>query len=234
MKQYIYGKNAVNEALRKKRVINLYVNNNSKEYERYKVSTKILNNKEMTKLVNTSNHQGIVAEVTAYKTYSLDDMLKKASESKYPLIVALDGLKDPHNLGAILRTCDCVLADGVIYKKHQSVSLNSTVAKVSCGAIETVMASEVVNLPSTLDKLKKAGYWIVGSDVEKAVSYPQIDYKMPTVLVIGSEGEGISRLVKEKCDFLIKLPMLGSITSLNASVATGVILYEILNQRNKS
>ncbi len=232
MKQYIYGKNAINNALRANRVSALYVQNQTKEYNRFKVDLKIKSKNELSKLCNSDNHQGVVALIEEYQTVSLEKMIEDASASEYPLLIILDGLKDPHNLGAILRTADCVGANGVIYKKHNAVSLNSTVAKVSCGAIETVNAAEVVNLGQTIEILKKAGYWVIGTDVNKAQDYRLVNYKMPVALVIGSEGEGMSRLVKEKCDFLIKLPMVGSITSLNASVATGIILYEVFNQRN--
>ena len=157
-------------------------------------------------------------------------MLKKENG----LIVMLDGLKDPHNLGAIIRTCECAGVDGVIYKKHNSVHINETVAKVACGALEYVKVAEVNNLVSTIEELKKNGYWVVGTDGNAKNYYDEIDYKMNVVLVIGSEGEGISRLVKENCDFVVKLPMFGIINSLNASVASGIMIYNVLDKRKSS
>ena len=147
------------------------------------------------------------------------------------LIVMLDELNDPHNLGAILRTCDCVGADGVIIKKNNAVGLNSTVAKVSVGAINTVKVASVTNLTKTIDYLKKQGYWVYGTGFEKAIDYREPDYDHNVVVVIGNEGKGITRLVKDNCDYIVKLPMVGKISSLNASCATAVLLYEVFNKR---
>ena len=154
-------------------------------------------------------------------------MLKKENG----LIVILDNLQDVHNLGAIIRTCDCAGVDGVIYKTHNSVKVNDTVAKVASGALEYVKIAEVTNLVNTIRKLKENGYWIVGTDGNAQMSYTDLKYDMNTVLIIGSEGKGISRLVREECDFMISLPMLGHVTSLNASVAAGILIYNILRTR---
>ena len=143
----------------------------------------------------------------------------------------LDSLEDPHNLGAIMRSVDCVGADGIIYRKHHGVRLNSTVAKVASGAMEYVKVAEVTNLVKTLQDLKKKGYWVVGTDASAKDMYNKIDYRMNTVLVIGSEGKGISRLVLEECDYVVKLPMFGHVNSLNASVATAIMLYKIIENR---
>ena len=143
----------------------------------------------------------------------------------------LDGLEDPHNLGAILRTADATGMDAIIIPKHRSVKLNATVAKVSTGAIEYVDVAEVVNLSQTIDVLKKAGYWVIGLEADGTVYYNQQDYSGKIVVVLGSEGKGISRLVKEKCDFLVKIPMHGHITSLNVSVSAALIFYEIIRNR---
>ncbi len=177
----------------------------------------------------SGNHQGVVALVKDYHYYSLSDIVK---EDKNSLIVALDGLEDPHNLGAILRTCEAAGIDGVILPKKRSVKLNSTVAKVSTGAIEYVKVVEVVNLTQTLKQLKNKGYWIIGAErSSKSSNIWELKYDMPIVLVIGSEGKGISRLVKEECDFLVEIPMQGKINSLNASVSTGIMIYEIRRQQ---
>ena len=143
----------------------------------------------------------------------------------------LDGLEDPHNLGAILRTADATGMNGIIIPKNRSVSLNATVAKVSTGAIEHVDVCQVTNLVQTLKELKKAGYWVIGLEMEGSVDYKVQDYKGKIVVVIGSEGKGISRLVKEECDYMINIPMIGHVTSLNASVSASIIFYEILRQR---
>ena len=162
-----------------------------------------------------------------YKLYSVDELIKNENG----LIVVLDGLKDPHNLGAIIRTVECAGADGIIYKKHNAVKLTETVAKVASGALEHVKVSEVTNITNTLKELKKKGYWIVGSDGSAKESYTDIDYKRNIALVIGSEGEGISRLVLEECDYVVSLPMYGKVNSLNASVATGILVYNIIRSR---
>ncbi len=148
------------------------------------------------------------------------------------MIVALDGVQDPHNVGAILRSCDCTSVDGLILTKHKSAGLTPTAIKSSTGAAFTVPVSIVTNLSQTLKQLKKEGYWIVGSDMDQARDYREGMYDVPICLVIGSEGKGISPLVKKQCDYMVKLPMAGSITSLNASVACAVLLYEIYNQRH--
>ena len=231
MEQYIYGKNSVAIALRNNNVSKLFVKKGNKEYDKYKVKKEFVEQKLLDKLSSNGNHQGVVAVVEEYKTIKLETIINKSKQKEYPLILLLDGLTDPHNLGAILRIADAIGVDGVIYGKHRSVSLNSTVAKVSTGAIETVDVCEVTNLSQTLKTLKDNGYWIIGTDLEESKDYRSVDYKMPTVLVIGSEGVGISRLVKKECDILIKLPMLGTVQSLNASVATGILCYQINNNR---
>lgn len=144
----------------------------------------------------------------------------------------LDGLEDPHNLGSIMRTADAIGIDGIIIPKRRSVQLNATVAKASTGAIEHVPVIRVTNLPSTMERLQEVGYWIAGTDAKHATDYRQMDVNMPLVIVIGSEGEGMSRLVKDKCDFYIKLPMVGHVNSLNASVAASLLMYEVYRKRH--
>ena len=227
MSSYIYGRNSFFEALDNKRIIKAYVLND-KEIKGKGIPYEIVDRKTLDKMSSSGNHQGYLAEVKEYRLSRVEDMLKE----KNGLIVVLDGLEDVHNLGAIIRTCECVGADGVIYKTHHSVKVNDTVAKIASGALEYVKVAEVNNLVNTLKTLKEHGYWIVGSDGSAERMYTDIDYDMNTVLVIGSEGKGMSRLVKEECDFIVKLPMQGHVTSLNASVAAGILLYNIVRSRN--
>ena len=170
-----------------------------------------------------------MAEVKDFKLSAVDEMVKERNG----LIVMLDGLEDVHNLGAIIRTAECAGADGVIYKSHNAVKVNETVAKVASGALEYMKVAEVTNLVNTIKQLKKKGYWIVGSSGEGKQMYNDLDYDMNVVLIIGSEGKGMSRLVSEECDFIVKLPMYGKVTSLNASVAAGILIYNVLDKRRK-
>lgn len=239
MKQYIYGKNTILEALRgEKSVYTVYIQNNLKDNKiielckRKKVRFELVDKSEFIKKLGNVKHQGVMAEVKEYRYYSIDEILNSIPEGKTPLLLMLDGLEDPHNLGAILRTCDALGVDGVIIGKNRSVSLNGTVAKVSTGAIDYVKVAQVTNLTRTLEDLKKRSFWIVGCDLDQSQDYRQVDYNLPLVIVIGSEGFGISRLVKKSCDFNVVLPMVGHVTSLNASVATAVILYQVYNSRN--
>ena len=233
MSNIVYGKNSFIEALNSNRIIKAYVLRDSnfiKDLKDKKVDFEIVNKNKLDELSRNGNHQGCLAKTKEYKLSSVEKMLKKENG----LIVMLDGLKDPHNLGAIIRTCECAGVDGIIYKKHNSVHINETVAKVACGALEYVKVAEVNNLVSTIEELKKNGYWVVGTDGNAKNYYDELDYKMNVVLVIGSEGEGISRLVKENCDFVVKLPMFGIINSLNASVASGIMIYNVLDKRKSS
>lgn len=224
----IYGRKPVFAALEQGRIKQLYLVKGSSFSIAQNVAIQYVSKDKLDEMANHGNHQGIVAVVKDYQTHPLQEL----TSGKHGLIVMLDGLEDPHNLGAILRTGDCIGIDGIIYKKHHAVSLNATVAKVSTGAIETVKVCEVANLTQTLKELKKQGYWIVGTDVEKAGDYRSYAYDTKLVLVIGSEGKGISRLVKQECDYLVKLPMVGTIQSLNASVAAGILLYHIYDKRH--
>ncbi|MBR2808715.1 MAG: 23S rRNA (guanosine(2251)-2'-O)-methyltransferase RlmB [Erysipelotrichaceae bacterium] len=226
-----FGKNTFNEALNNNRIIKAYVYSDSNLIPLLKknhIPYETVNKARLDKMSGNKVHQGIVFEAKDYRLYALNDIIN----GKHELIVILDNLKDPHNLGAILRTADAVGVDGVIYKKHQSVSLNDTVAKVSTGAIEYIKCVEVTNLTNTINKLKDEGYWIYGLEADGSIDYRDGDYKRKIALVIGSEGEGISRLVKEQLDYKISLPMNGKITSLNASNAAAIMLYKILEARD--
>lgn len=236
---YIYSKNSVRECiLNNKNIKCIYVNSMNHELvslaKKKNLTIKVLDNKGLSALAQGGKVQGIVAEVKDYSYSSLDEILAGAKCKEYPLIVMLDSLEDPHNLGAILRTCDAAGVDGVIIGKNRSVRLNDTVAKVSTGAIEYVKVAEVTNLTETIKRLKDEGYWIVGAEyLENSVYYDTLNYDMPTCLVIGSEGKGISALVSKNCDFLVKIPMFGHVNSLNASVSASILIYEIIKNRKR-
>jgi len=178
------------------------------------------------------NHQGVIAFAATHEYVTVLEILKRAKEKDHaPFIIICDKITDPHNLGSIIRTANCVGADGIIIPKRNSVGLNMVVAKTSAGAVEYTPVAKVTNIARTIDELKEAGLWIAGADMD-GEEMGKTDLKGAIGLVIGSEGEGISRLVREKCDFIVKIPMKGEINSLNASVAAGVLMYEILRQRN--
>ena len=238
MSQWIYGKNAVMQILKSnKKVEKVMVAEGSQFPEAMKIikdrrlNVRTVSRREMDQTCEDRHHQGIAVYCEDYKTVTIDEMLDRIPQGKLGTIVVLDELEDPHNLGAVLRTCDAVGADGVIIRKNRSVSLNSTVAKVSTGAIETVPVAMVANLTQALKQLKDRGYWVYGTDMKNAQDYRQPAFDTPVALVIGNEGKGISRLVKEECDVMLTLPMEGSISSLNASVACAVLLYQIHSRR---
>lgn len=185
----------------------------------------------LDQLSETHHHQGVIAIAAAYDYASVDDILAKAREkSEAPFIFLLDGIEDPHNLGAIIRTANLAGAHGVIIPKHRAVGLTATVARTSAGALNFTPVAKVTNLGAAMDELKKEGLWFVCADMKGEVMYRQ-NLTGPIGLVIGNEGEGVSRLVREKCDFTASIPMKGDIDSLNASVAAGVLAYEIVRQR---
>lgn len=235
---YVYSKNSVRECiLNNKNIKCVYVNNMNHELvnlaKQKHLTIKVVDNNELSKMASGKT-QGIVCEIANEYSYSsLNEILDNAHK-EYPLIVMLDSLEDPHNLGAILRTCDAAKVDGVIIGKNRSVRLNDTVARVSTGAIEYVPVAEVTNLTDTIKKLKDKGYWVVGAEfTSKSVDYTSIKYDMPVCLVVGSEGKGISELVTKNCDFLVKIPMYGHVNSLNASVSCSILIYEILKYHKK-
>lgn len=238
----IIGRNAVTEALRAGREIDtLYILRGETNPAITRLASicrenggivKEADRKKLDYLCNGAKHQGVIAFAAAYNYSSVEEILTLAEErNEAPFIIVCDGLEDPHNLGAIIRTAEAVGAHGIIIPKRRSVSLNYTVAKSSAGALEHMKVARVANLVSTLNELKEKGLWIYGADMDGA-SYKSVDFKGATALVIGSEGKGISRLTAETCDFIVSLPMCGKINSLNASVAAGVLMYEIFSQRN--
>lgn len=221
----VYGKNVVLESLNKNDEIKkayIYEKFNDREILN-KLSDKNITISYVSKfdldhLVH-GNHQGIVVEVADYDYALLDDVLME------DVVVMLDHLEDPHNLGAIIRTCEAAGVKGIIIPKDRSVKVNATVVKVSVGTIENVKIAMVNNLVNTLKEMKEKGYWIIGTDMD-GTDYRKIDYNGKIVIVIGNEGKGISRLVKENCDFVASIPMRGEVNSLNASVASALIIYE--------
>lgn len=183
-------------------------------------------------LVTSQNSQGVAAIKTQQKYFSLTQLIIDSKKSAFPLILILDSIQDTHNVGAIMRTADCVGVDGVIITKHNSAPINETVAKTSAGAIEHLKICSVTNLSDAIRELKDNGFWIVGSSLHNSKSYIQVDYNIPIALILGNEEKGIRRLTADSCDILVNIPMKGKIQSLNVSVASGVLLFEILRQRN--
>ncbi len=187
---------------------------------------------KLDQITEGMRHQGVVAMVAPVAYAELEDILGKAQESgEQPFIVLLDELEDPHNVGAILRTSDATGVHGVLLPKRRSSRLTATVAKTSAGAVEYVPVARIGNISQTLKKLKKQGLWVVGADMDGDKNYYEADLTGPIVVVVGSEGQGMGRLTKEECDFVVRIPMKGKITSLNASVACSLLLYEVLRQR---
>ncbi len=188
----------------------------------------------LEEIAGDGSHQGVVAQVASYEYATLEDILKKAKEKgEPPFVIVLDGIEDPHNLGAIIRTACLAGAHGVIISKHRAAGLTSTVAKASAGALNYVPVAKVTNIGRTIEELKKEGLWFVCADMGGTTMY-DLDLKGPIGVVIGNEGDGVSRLVREKCDLVASIPMKGEIDSLNASVAAGVLMYEIVRQRGLS
>ena len=186
---------------------------------------------KLEQIAQGSSHQGVAALVTPYVYFSIDDILEKAKKlSESPFIVILDGIEDPHNLGAIIRTAECGGVHGIIIPKRRAAHVTSTVYKSSAGAVEHMMIAKVNNISDTIEELKEKGLWIYGADADGEEYYFNTDLKGPIALVIGNEGKGISRLVKEKCDFLLKIPMYGKVSSLNASNAASILIYEVVKQ----
>ena len=187
---------------------------------------------KIDQLTDGATHQGIAASVAAYKYAELDDLFESAaSRNEDPFFLILDELEDPHNLGSILRTADATGVHGVIIPRRRAVGLTAIVAKTSTGAIEHIPVVRVGNLAQTVEDLKKRGVWIAGTDAKGSVDYRRMDAKLPLAIIIGSEGKGMSRLLKDKCDFLYNMPMVGKVTSLNASVAAAILMYEVLRNR---
>ncbi len=237
----IEGRNAVLEAFRSgKPVDKLYVLDGCqdgpvrsivREAKKRDTILKFVDKERLNQLSETGKHQGVVAYTAAYEYAEVSDMLKLARDKgEEPFLFLLDGIEDPHNLGAIIRTANLAGAHGVIIPKHRAVGLTASVAKASAGALNYTPVAKVTNLARTMEELKKEGLWFVCADMGGELMY-RLDLKGAVGIVIGNEGEGVSRLVKENCDFTAAIPMKGDIDSLNASVASGVLAYEIVRQR---
>lgn len=237
----IEGRNAVLEALRSgKPMDKLYVLDGCqdgpirtivREAKKHDVILQFVTKERLNQLSETGKHQGVIAHAAAYEYAQVEDMLELAkSRGEDPFIFLLDNIEDPHNLGAIIRTANLAGAHGVIIPKRRAVGLTATVARTSAGALNYTPVARVTNLKKTVEDLKKQGLWFVCADMDGTVMY-DLDLKGSIGLVIGNEGEGVSRLMKENCDFVAGIPMKGDIDSLNASVATGVLAYEIVRQR---
>lgn len=231
---YIYGKNVVYEKLKSDDLVKeafVFKKFNDQEIidllKMKKIDIKWVDKYQLDKMVN-GLHQGIILNVLDFETVSLDNILN--NDSKYPLIVMLDHLEDPHNFGAIIRSCEALGVDGIIIPNDRAVDINGTVIKTSAGAIQYMKIAKVSNLVNTIKVLKDKGYWIMGTDMN-GTSYNDMKYDMPICLVIGNEGKGMSRLVKESCDYVVSIDMVGKTNSLNASVATGIMIAKIQNSR---
>lgn len=237
----IEGRNAVLEAFRSGKTIDkLFVLSGCqdgpirsiiREAKKYDTIINYVSKERLDQMSVTKKHQGVIAFAAAYEYAQVEDMLRTAKEKgEAPFLILLDNIEDPHNLGAIIRTANLVGAHGVIIPKRRAVGLTAAVAKTSAGALNYTPVAKVTNLSQTIKELKEQGIWFVCADMEGTVLY-QLDLKGPIGLVIGSEGEGVSKLVRENCDFTASIPMAGEIDSLNASVAAGVLAYEIVRQR---
>ena len=242
--EIIYGRNAVTEAIKSGMTINKLLISSGEVSGSLKVITALakenhilyqfVDKNKLSEITGTKNHQG-VALYTAAGTYcEIEDILHKAEEKgEAPFVIILDEIQDPHNFGAIIRTADAVGAHGIVIPRRRSVQLTGTVAKTSAGASAHVSVARVSNIPAAIDTLKEAGLWIAGTDLSGTVPFYEADFKGPIGIVIGSEGGGMGALVAKKCDFIVTIPMQGTVSSLNASVAAGVILYEVFKERIK-
>ncbi len=231
----VYGKNVAKEVLNNNLKINKVLLQEGysdqeliDELNKRNVNIKYLNKNMMNKL-EEGNHQGIILDIEDYEYYDEAEMFNNMPEN--PFIVILDHLEDPHNFGAIIRTCEAAGVDYIIIPKDRSVRVNKTVMKVSAGALNNVKIVMTTNLNRFIKRIKDNGVWVVGTALSDSVYYDKVDYNMPVALIIGNEGKGISQLVKKNCDFVVKIPMIGKINSLNASVAAGIMIYEVVRQR---
>src|SRR5437660_7124516 len=240
---YIYGINSVTEALKARGRAFEWVGMAKERHDirlqrliedcrRLSVPVRILPRTELDRMAGNAAHQGVVA-VTSAKQYSdLDDVLA-GKRGYYSLLVVLDGVEDPHNLGAILRTADAAGANGLVIPERRAAAVTGTVTKTSAGASEHMPIAKVTNISRSVEELKEKNIWVVGLDERGPQTYDALDYKMDCAIVLGAEGKGVHDLVRRKCDFLVSIPMLGKVSSLNVSVAAGVVLYEVVRQRGK-
>lgn len=241
----IAGKNPVIEAMQSgRKVYQVWIGEHSQKGQMQTVQSLAQENEvpiqpikkqQLDEWIGHSNHQGVVAAVKPYDYATIDMLFDRAqAANEAPFFLLLDGIEDPHNLGSIMRTADAAGVHGIIIPKRRAVGLTETVAKASTGAIEYIPVVQVTNLARTMDELKERGLWFFGTDASGSDHYNEVTYDQGSIgLVIGSEGKGMGRLVKEKCDFLLRIPMNGRVTSLNASVAAALLMYEIYRQRER-
>ena len=240
----VEGRNSVLELIESGKDINkIFVTRGEKQGSINKIIGKAKDNRiivvevdknKLDEMSQTGNHQSVIAIVPPFEYCDVEDILEEAKvKNEQPFILILDGIEDPHNLGAIIRTAETAGVHGVIIPKRRAASVNSTVNKVSAGAVEHMKVARVNNINDTIKYLKENGLWIIGTDGKAENYYYEQDLTGPIALVIGSEGFGMNRLVSENCDILVKIPMSGKITSLNASVSAGIVTYEIVKQRNQ-
>ena len=230
----VYGRNVARDLLEKnKKVRKIIIQENFDDkkllslIENAKLEVEIRSKREIDHLIS-GVHQGIILDIPDYHYYELNDLLNDEEEE---FVVLLDHIEDPHNLGAIIRTCEAAGVKSIILPRDRQVLINSTVMKTSVGTLDNIRVVLVSNLVNAIEKLKENGYWVVGTALENSMDYREIDYSGKIALVIGNEGDGISSLVSKKCDFLAKIPMYGKTNSLNASVAAGIMIYEVIRNR---
>lgn len=237
----IIGKNPLIEALRSGREINkIWLAENGDSATRKIVDLARKNGvtiqrvprKKLDQLAGSGKHQGVIASVAVYRYFSVEELLARSEEKREPpFFLVLDEIEDPHNFGAIIRTADASGVHGIIIPKRRSAALTPAVAKAAAGAVEYVPVARVTNIARTITELKKLGIWVYGAAAEGSEDFRGCDFAGPTALVIGNEGRGLGRLIREKCDLLIRLPMAGNVGSLNASVAAAILMYEVFSQR---
>lgn len=230
----VYGKNVVNEILNgDTKIYKVFLDNNFKDEDLLSKINKLnlkkfhIDKNKLDKMCNNSSNQGIALDIEEYKYLSVDNIV---DDNNSNFIVMLDSIEDPHNFGAIIRTCECAGVNYIIIPKNRSVSVNSTVYKTSAGALSKVKIVEVTNLNNTITKLKSLGYWVYGADMN-GKDYKSVDFSGKTCLIIGNEGHGLKKLVSDSCDEIVSIPMRGSINSLNASVASGILVFEIMKYK---
>jgi len=235
----IYGINAVAEALKAGRVVSMRAGRRGDQRLRHllemaeqaSVPVRRVSDDELDRESGGASHQGVIADVSQRQVYELHDLIEDALARPPALIVVLDGIEDPHNFGAILRTCDAVGAHGVVRQTRHSAPLGGATSKASAGAVAHVRVADVVNVARALEELTEAGIWTVGLAGDSRSMYDKMDFSLPTAIVLGAEGTGLRRLVRERCEMLASIPMKGKVDSLNVSVAAGVVLFEALRQR---
>lgn len=230
---FIYGRNPVKESLKAHIVKKLYSSERFMDNEiislakKEKIEIKTVSNKELDNMAQGGVHQGIVGQINHFEYADLDSIIHKCKKVERPIILMLDGIEDPHNFGAIIRSAEIFGVSAVIISKHNQVPVNATVMKTSAGALAYVPIVLVSNLSQTIATLKREGFWVIAADGSAILNYSDLEYNFPTVLIIGNEGKGISSLVKKNSDYLVKIPMYGKVNSLNASVAAGILLSKI-------